>query len=135
VCRLTVIRHAQAGRISEDRKGRVFLSELIKALEQPRRRIPGQRVKAGARVTFRARAYRPMEIDGKITTAFRATITSKRFINEWPRVKETWQEKFGVTSRVKLRQTKTARAVKFAGELWSESVVKRPFYPWKSPQP
>ncbi len=112
----------------------MFLSELIKALEQPRRRIPGQRVKAGARVTFRARAYRPMEIDGEITTAFRATITSQRFIDEWPGLKKS-REESGVTSHVKLRQAKTARAVNDAGELWSESVVKRPYPPRKSPYP
>ncbi len=63
VSRRTLIRHASQGLISEDKRGRVLLSEVASALVSDSSQ--------GARLACRARVHRVIVLEGKETTAYK----------------------------------------------------------------
>jgi hypothetical protein len=109
VSRRTVIRYAEAGLISQDRKGRVRLSELKAAMEAPKH---GR--KTGRRINCRPRAFRLIKAGQTYVTAYHAALGRSDLIEE--------ARDFDFTRREYLR-----RAVLFAAEMWSAAqLTKKP---------
>ena len=119
VCRRTVIRYAEDRRISSNRKGRVFYSELIAALGQPKRRpkkegqLKPDHLKAGNRLLCRPRAFRLIKTGSTHTSPYRLAVKNSDFIADWKMI-ESELRREGVTASAVLRARKLKRAMAWA---------------------